>query len=85
MTTWIFAVPIGICSAVRQHSVGDYVFTFAGFAGLAVPDFLLGLVAMYVAYAYFDHSVGGLFSGEYLNAPWSVGAGEAAAERCERL
>ena len=70
---------------MRQHSVGDYVFTFAGFAGLAVPDFLLGLVAMYVAYAYFDHSVGGLFSGEYLNAPWSVGAGEAAAERCERL
>ena len=71
--TWIFAIPIGIYSAMRQNSIGDYVFTFLGFTGLAVPDFLLGLVMMYVLYAYFDHSVGGLFSGEYANAPWSFG------------
>ena len=71
--TWVFAIPIGIYSAVRQHSVGDYVFTFAGFAGLAVPDFLLGLVMMYVFFAYFDMSVGGQFSGDYDTAPWSVG------------
>ena len=70
--TWVFAIPIGIYSAVRAHSIGDYVFTFIGFTGLAVPDFLLGLVAMYVAFAYFDHSVGGIFSGQYLGAPWSV-------------
>ena len=70
--TWIFAIPIGIYSAIRQHSIGDYLFTFMGFTGLAVPDFLLGLVMMYVAYAYFDHSVGGIFSGAYVNAPWSV-------------
>jgi peptide/nickel transport system permease protein len=70
--TWVFSIPVGIYSAVRQNSVGDYMFTFFGFAGLAVPDFLLGLVAMYVAFAYFDHSVGGIFSGEYLTAPWSV-------------
>ena len=73
LLTWSFAIPVGIYSAVRQHSVGDYVFTFLGFTGIAVPDFLLGLVLMYIAFAYFDHSVGGLFSGEYLNAPWSVG------------
>lgn len=70
--TWSFAIPIGIYSALRQHSIGDYVFTFLGFAGLAVPDFLLGLVMMYVAYVYFDHKVGGIFSGEYVNAPWSI-------------
>tara|TARA_B100001123_G_scaffold289256_1_gene322357 strand:- start:19930 stop:20967 length:1038 start_codon:yes stop_codon:yes gene_type:complete len=70
--TWVLSIPIGIYSAVRQNSVGDYIFTFFGFAGLAVPDFLLGLVAMYIAFAYFDHSVGGIFSGEYLTAPWSV-------------
>ena len=68
--TWTFAIPIGIYSAVRQHSVGDYVFTFLGFSGLAVPDFLLGLVLMYVAFAYFDQSVGGLFSIDYIDAPW---------------
>ncbi len=70
--TWIFAIPIGIYSAVRHHSIGDYVFTFLGFSGLAVPDFLLGLVLMYVAFAYFDQSVGGLFSAKYIDQPWSV-------------
>ena len=72
VVTWSFAIPIGIYSAVRQHSVGDYVFTFAGFTGLAVPDFLLGLILMYVAFAYFDQSVGGLFSADYMGAPWNL-------------
>ena len=70
--TWTFAIPIGIYSAVRQHSVGDYVFTFLGFSGLAVPDFLLGLVLMYLAFAYLDMSVGGLFSADFQEAPWDV-------------
>jgi peptide/nickel transport system permease protein len=73
LVTWTFAIPVGIYSAVRQHSVGDYAFTFLGFTGLAVPDFLLGLVLMYVAYAYFDQSVGGLFSADYINRSWSLG------------
>ena len=71
MVTWMLAIPIGIYSAVRHHSIGDYAFTFIGFAGLAVPDFLLGLVLMYVAYAYFDQSVGGLFSADYIDRAWS--------------
>jgi peptide/nickel transport system permease protein len=70
--TWILAIPIGIYSAVRQYSLGDYVFTFMGFIGLAVPNFLLALVIMYLAFAYFGASVGGLFSLEYLDAPWSL-------------
>lgn len=69
--TWILAIPIGIYSAVRQYSVGDYAFTCMGFIGLAVPNFLLALVIMYLAFAYFGASVGGLFSAEYLDAPWS--------------
>ena len=72
LVTWTFAIPVGIYSAVRQHSVGDYFFTFIGFSGLAVPDFLLGLVLMYVAFAYFGQSVGGLVSTEYQDAPWSI-------------
>ena len=72
LVTWTFAIPVGIYSAVRQHSVGDYFFTFIGFSGLAVPDFLLGLVLMYVAFAYFNQSVGGLISTEYQDAPWSI-------------
>jgi len=69
--TWTLSIPIGIYSAVRQHSIGDYTFTFLGFTGLAVPDFLLGLVLMYLALAYLDQSVGGLFSAEFGTAPWS--------------
>ncbi len=70
--TWVLAIPIGIYSAVRQYSMGDYAFTFLGFIGLAVPNFLLALVIMYLAFAYFDASVGGLFSPQYLDAPWSL-------------
>ena len=71
--TWVFAIPIGVYSAMRQHTIGDYTFTFLGFTGLAVPDFLLGLVLMYFFFAYFDMSVGGLWSGDYSTAPWSFG------------
>ena len=70
--TWMLAIPIGILSAVRQYSVLDYVVTFLGFLGLAVPDFLLALVLLYVAFAWFGFSVGGLFSPEFVNAPWTL-------------
>jgi peptide/nickel transport system permease protein len=73
LVTWTFAIPVGIYSAVRHHSVGDYAFTFLGFTGLAVPDFLLGLVLMYIGLAYFEKSVGGLFSAGYQDAPLSWG------------
>lgn len=70
--TWIIAIPIGIYSAVRQYSLGDYVFTFLGFAGVAVPGFLLALVLMYLGFKYLNMDVGGLFSQEYSQAPWNV-------------
>jgi peptide/nickel transport system permease protein len=71
--TWIMALPIGIYSAVKQYSLGDYVFTFVGFIGLAVPNFLLALLVMYFAYTLFDLHIGGLFSSvEMYLAPWSV-------------
>ncbi|WP_420328890.1 ABC transporter permease [Mameliella sp.] len=68
---WIVALPIGIYSAVRKYSVGDYIATLLGFIGLAIPNFLLALVMMYVAFKYFGQSVGGLVSPEYLDQPWS--------------
>ena len=73
LITWTLAIPIGIYSAVRQHTIGDYIFTFLGFTGIAVPDFLLALVVMYLLYTHFDYSVGTLHSGEYEFAPWSFG------------
>ena len=73
MFTWIVALPIGLYSAVRQYSIGDYTATTLGFLGLAVPDFLLGLILMVMAFQYFGVIAGGLFSTEYLDAAWSVG------------
>jgi peptide/nickel transport system permease protein len=72
MLTWALALPIGIYSAVRQYSVGDYVATFIGFIGLAVPNFLLALVLLYLGFVFFNAHIGGLFSPELQDAPWSA-------------
>jgi len=72
LVTWAIAIPIGIYSAVRQYSLPDYCFTFMGFIGLATPNFMLALIFMYIGYAVFDVSAGGLFSPEYQNADWSM-------------
>jgi peptide/nickel transport system permease protein len=69
---WVVALPVGVFSAVRKYSIGDYVATFLGFIGLAIPNFLLALVLMYLSYRYGGRAMLGLFSQEYANAPWSV-------------
>jgi len=71
LLTWGIALPIGMFSAVKKYSIGDYVVTFFSFLGLAVPSFLLALVLMYFAAVEFGQSVGGLFSEQYQNAPWN--------------
>src|SRR5882757_1653668 len=73
LATWGIALPIGIFSAVKKYSIGDYVVTFFSFLGLAVPSFLLALVLMYVAAVEYGQEVGGLFSEQDLTAPWSIG------------
>ena len=70
--TWLVALPIGVYSAVRQYSFGDYVATFIGFIGLAVPSFMLALILMYLGFKYFNASIGGLFSEQFAEAPWSL-------------
>jgi peptide/nickel transport system permease protein len=70
--TWAVAIPIGVYSATHQYSISDYVFTFFGFVGRGIPGFLLALILMWVAFAYFGADVGGLFSPEFKPAPWSL-------------
>lgn len=69
--TWILALPMGIYSAIKQYSLGDYTFTVIGLLGLATPNFLIALLLMYAGYEWFGVSFGGLFSPQYLDAPWS--------------
>lgn len=73
LATWLLAFPVGLYSAVRQYSVGDYLATTVGFLGLAIPNFMIALVLMYLGHSVFGMSVGGLFSPEYEDAAWNLG------------
>jgi peptide/nickel transport system permease protein len=71
--TWVLAIPAGIYSATHPRSIGDHVLTIINYVGVATPNFMLALVLMWVAFAYFDISITGLYSEEYAQAPWSIG------------
>jgi peptide/nickel transport system permease protein len=72
--SWMIALPIGVYSAVKRYSVGDYAFTFVSFVGLAIPPFLLALILMYVVKEETGQVLSGLFSEEFQgqNVPWSI-------------
>lgn len=70
---WVVAIPIGMYSAIKRYSPADYTFTFIGFLGLAVPNFLIALMLMFISYRYFGQSVGALFSPEFADSSWNLG------------
>jgi peptide/nickel transport system permease protein len=70
--SWMLAVPIGIVSAVKKYSLLDYVLTVFNYIGVATPSFMVALIAMWLAFSWFGVSVTGLFSPEYVDAPWSM-------------
>jgi peptide/nickel transport system permease protein len=69
--TWALAIPAGIYSATHPHSPLDYALTVLNYIGVAIPNFMLALVLMWLAFAWFGLSVTGLFSPEYVQAPWT--------------
>ena len=69
--TYIVSIPIGIYSAVKQYSIGDYVATTIGFLGMATPNFLLAIILMFLSLKFFGNPLLGLFSKEFVNAAWS--------------
>lgn len=71
--TWVVSFPIGVYSATHQYKLGDYLATFIGYIGIATPNFMIALILMWIAYSVFGASVGGLFSPQYVEAPWSWG------------
>ena len=71
--TYGLAIPIGIYSAIRQYSIGDYVATFLGYLGMSMPSFMLALILLYISVIVLGNSVGGLFSEKYAEAAWSWG------------
>lgn len=69
---WLVAFPLGVISAVRQYSWGDWLSAAFGMIGLATPDFLLALILLWLSFDWFGQTVGGLFSPEFIEAPWSL-------------
>jgi len=69
--TYAVSFPIGLYSAVRQYSLGDYTLTFIGFLGLATPNFLLALILLYLANVWFGTSIGGLMDPHFIDKPWT--------------
>lgn len=71
LIAWAVAIPIGVFSATHRYTLGDNVITVIQFIGLAIPEFLLALGVMVVSVNFLGLDVGGLFSNEFRNAPWS--------------
>jgi peptide/nickel transport system permease protein len=70
--SWFIAIPLGVYSATHQYSFLDYVVTTFSFIGVGTPGFLLALLIMWAAMNWFGLNVGGLFSQEFIMAPWSL-------------
>lgn len=71
IVVWALAIPLGVYSAVKQYSVGDQIITTISFIGLGMPGFLLALLILYYAITVLDVEATGLFSQQYVDAPWS--------------
>ena len=69
---YLIGIPIGTVSATRQYSIADYFFTVVGFIGLAIPDFLFALILLWLYFLITGNVALGLFSQQYLMAPWSL-------------
>ena len=72
LLVWIIAIPIGVYSATHQYSIGDQIITTLSFLGLGMPGFLLALLVLFFAMMVLNVEVGGLFSREFQDAPWSL-------------
>ena len=70
--SWGIGIPLGIYSATHQYSRGDHALTTVAFIGLGLPDFLLALGFLVLAWVVSGEVLTGLFSQEYITAPWSI-------------
>jgi peptide/nickel transport system permease protein len=70
--TYTIAILVGVYSATHQYSLGDQFFTVIAFLGLGTPGFLLALIVLFVAVVILGQDIGGLFSREFQDAPWSL-------------
>jgi peptide/nickel transport system permease protein len=71
--TFVVGVGAGVLTALKPYSLTDNVVTFVAFLFLAVPNFLLAIVAIYIWVAMAGGTPQfGLQSTEFVFAPWSL-------------
>lgn len=68
----VVGVAIGIYSSKNKYTIGDNIFTVFAFLGVSIPAFFLALLFLYIMSFKLGWSVGGLFSQEFVFAPWSI-------------
>lgn len=70
--SWTLAIPIGIHSAIKRNSLSDKIFTTFSFIGLAIPNFFLALICLFLIASYgINLPLGGLTSLDYdWMTPW---------------
>ncbi|ADD28423.1 ABC transporter permease [Meiothermus ruber] len=71
LATWVIAIPLGIYTALNRYGPSSTVLNFVGYFGLATPDFLVALLLIFLVLQSGGTAVGGLFSPQYIDAPWS--------------
>lgn len=69
---YLLAVPLGILAAVRQYRLSDYLIAAFAYVAMATPGFLLALVVLVYANAWFGVSIGGLVDASVAGAPWTL-------------
>jgi peptide/nickel transport system permease protein len=68
--TWVLAIPLGIYTAVRPRGAASTAVNVVSYVGQAAPDFLLALLLIALVLNLGGTNVGGLFSPQYIDAPW---------------
>jgi peptide/nickel transport system permease protein len=74
----ISAVVLGVYSAVRQYSVGDYVITGASFFGISMPTFFFGLLLQAVVIWYLNATGNKFFVTSGMNRDTLIGYVQSA-------
>lgn len=69
--SWGIGIPLGIYSATYQYSKTDNTLTTLTFIGLGLPDFILALAFLVLAWLGTGQVLTGLQSTEFIGVPWS--------------
>lgn len=71
VVSWAIAIPLGIYTAINRYGPAATVANFLGYVSLATPDFLVALLLIALVLNLGGTNVGGLFSPDMIDAPWS--------------